>query len=66
MNRIHIKFSHEFRQRLSEKLMDLGNIVAGALVFAPFLSDNNFSSNLFLIGIMVTFIFYIVSYIVSK
>lgn len=43
MNTINGLFSREFRAQFSEKLMDLGNIVAGALVFGPFLSKQDFS-----------------------
>ncbi len=58
------KISIEFRVRLSEKLMDLGNLVAAALVFGQFVSGKEFSPTIGIIGIIVTALCYIVSYFV--
>ena len=60
-----IVFRKQFRSRLSEKLMDLGNLVAIALVFGQFISDKQFSTSLLAVGIAATIIFYIASYIVD-
>lgn len=65
MARVTIKFSSQFRQQLSEKLMELGNIIAGALIFTPFLSKNGFSIIIFVLGITLTTLCYCFSYFIS-
>ena len=61
-----IKIKIGFRLQLSEKLMDLGNLVAAALVFGQFISGKEFSIMLFSIGIILMSACYIVSYIVNS
>ena len=61
-----IKISSQFRKSLSEKLMDLGNITAGALVIGQLVSGKEFSLPRFMGGIVVALSCYTVSYIVSK
>ena len=61
-----IKIKPEFRLQLSEKLMDLGNLVAAALVFGQFISGKEFSIMLFSIGIILMSACYIISYIVNS
>ena len=46
--------------------MDLGNLVGAVLVLGQFVSDKEFSTNLFATGIVVMVICYIISYIVSS
>ncbi|MEK7518194.1 MAG: hypothetical protein AAB583_06655 [Patescibacteria group bacterium] len=60
-----IKIKQEFRLQLSEKLMDLGNLVAAALIIGQFISDREFSVTLFIIGMILAIILYLASYIVS-
>ena len=60
-----MRFSAKFRSRLSEKLMDLGNLVAAALIIGQFISDREFSVTLFIIGMILAIILYLASYIVS-
>lgn len=60
------KISAQFRARLSEKLMDLGNYVAVGLVIAQFVSGSQFDLNRFLVGMIVTGLCYVISYIISK
>jgi hypothetical protein len=62
---VTVKFSPEFRKRLSEKLMELGNIIAGALIFTPFLSKNSFSIIIYVLGITLTTLCYCFSYFIS-
>ncbi len=66
MNKFHITFSHGFRVRFAEKLMELANISIGALVFAPFISEKNFSILISILGIILAVICYSVSYIISN
>jgi len=60
-----IRIKPEFRSLLSDKLMDLGNFVAAALVFGQFVSGREFSMVLFGIGISLMVSCYLISYIVS-
>lgn len=60
------KVSSEFRKRFSEKLMDLGNLAAGAFIFGQFLSDTGFSLTFLLIGIFLIVSCYIISWLISK
>ncbi|MEK7177829.1 MAG: hypothetical protein AAB705_03315 [Patescibacteria group bacterium] len=55
-----------FRLLFSEKLMDLGNIVATAFVFSQFISEKHFSLQLFTLGLIIAIISYVISYIVIK
>lgn len=61
-----IVFRKQFRSRLSEKLMDLGNFVAVALVFGQFLGDRPFSLSIFIGGVVLALLFYLFSYIIDK
>ena len=60
------KISVAFRSRLSEKLMDLGNLIAIALVIGQFVSGQEFSLALFIVGLALMFGCYIMSYVVSS
>ena len=46
--------------------MDLGNIIATALIFSQFLSEKQFSLRLFTLGLILTTISYVISYIISE
>ena len=59
-------FSNKFRTQLSEKIMELGNLIAVALIFGQFLSGKSFSLPVFLSGILLTLTCYIIAYIISK
>jgi hypothetical protein len=54
-----------FRSLFAEKLMELGNIIAAAFVFSQFLSEKEFSTQLFTLGLILTTIMYIISYKIS-
>ena len=58
----HIKFRNQF----SEKMMELGNIVAGSLIFGQFLYNKEFSLLIFTLGLILTIIYYIISYLIIK
>jgi hypothetical protein len=60
-----IKIKTEFRSLLSDKLMDLGNLVAATLVFGQFLTGKEFSVVVFIAGIILMTACYIGSYILS-
>lgn len=61
------RFTKSYRSRLSEKLMDLGNLVAIALVFRQFLTkEREFSPQIFTSGIIVAVICYTVSYLIDN
>lgn len=55
-----------FRLLFAEKIMDLGNIVATAFVFSQFISEKQFSLQLFTLGFIITIISYVISYLVIK
>jgi len=55
----------EFRSKLSEKLMDLGNLIIAALALGQFVSGKEFSLVVFVTGVILTFLCYIISYIIS-
>ena len=55
-----------FRSLFSEKLMDLGNIVATAFVFSQFISEKQFSLRLFAVGLTIAIISYVMSYLVIE
>ncbi|EKD94300.1 MAG: hypothetical protein ACD_26C00132G0001 [uncultured bacterium] len=55
-----------FRLLFAEKLMDLGNIVATAFVFSQFISEKQFSLQLFTLGFIIAIISYVISYLVIK
>ena len=55
-----------FRSLFAEKLMDLGNITITALVLSQFISDKKFSLSMFVFGIFLAIISYVISYLISK
>ena len=55
-----------FRSLFAEKLMDLGNIVATAFVFSQFISEKQFSLQMFTLGLIIAIISYVVSYLVIE
>lgn len=56
----------EFRSNLSEKLMDLGNLTAVALVLGQFIAQKDFSIAIFFWGLILTILCYVISYLVSS
>ena len=46
---------------LADKLADLANIIAASLVFGQFLLEEKFSIFIFITGILLTFIFYLIA-----
>jgi hypothetical protein len=58
--------SNEQRQMFAEKLADLANLIAGALVFGQFVSGQAFSLLTFLLGIILASIVYYVAYRASR
>ena len=59
-------FSVKFRATLSEKLMELGNIVAGVMIFGPLISKSDFSLVMLFVGTKIALICYIMSYIITN
>lgn len=60
-----MKFKQNFRNRLSEKFMELGNLILITLVFGQFLSGKGFSLQAFITGMTLSTACYITSYFVS-
>lgn len=60
------RVSPQFRARLSDKLMDLGNLVIAGLIIGQFVSGKEFSVNLFATGAIIALLCYLISYIISK
>lgn len=60
-----LRFSKVFKARLSEKLMELGNLTIGALVLGQFVSDRPFSAPVFIVGVVLAVLCYSVSYLIS-
>ena len=61
-----VKIKQEFRSKFSEKLMDLGNLVAAALVFGQFISGNEFLWITFASGMLLATLCYTISYLISS
>lgn len=59
------RISADFRARLSEKLMDLGNYAAVGLIIGQFATGIRVSEELLLLGISSAMILYIAGYIIS-
>ncbi|OGK35842.1 hypothetical protein A3A93_01155 [Candidatus Roizmanbacteria bacterium RIFCSPLOWO2_01_FULL_38_12] len=64
MNRL--KISKRYKYIFSEKVMDLGNISAGALVFSQFISGKELSLTSFLAGIILLIVTYFISLQVAQ
>ena len=60
------KISSKFRARLSEKLMELGNLTVVALTFIQLVGDIKFSKSAFLAGILLLILCYFISYLISE
>ncbi len=58
--------SREERKLLAEKLLDLANIVAGAMVFGQFVSGQEFSISVFGVGLLITIFLYLGGYGFSR
>lgn len=58
--------NQEQRRLFAKGLVDLANIVAGALVFGQLISSQRFNQNAFIVGILITMIFYLGGYLFSK
>ena len=54
------------KQSLANAIFELANIIAGALVFGQFVSDEKLSLRLLAFGIITTSIFYLWAYRLSK
>ncbi|PIU37300.1 hypothetical protein COT02_01580 [Candidatus Roizmanbacteria bacterium CG07_land_8_20_14_0_80_34_15] len=54
-----------FRSLFAEKLIELGNIIIAALVLSQFISDKKFSLPVFIFGIILVTITYIISYLIA-
>jgi len=59
------KISSKFRDRLSEKLMELGNLTLATLALGQFVTDKKFSWSVFGWGVIFMFLCYLMSYIIS-
>lgn len=47
-----LRFTKEYRSKLSEKLMDLGNFAAAGLILAQFVNGSEFSNQQFIAGLL--------------
>ena len=54
------------RQVWAEKIIDLANIAAGALIFGQFISNKQFSPVLGLIGFILVLTGYIISFVLLR
>jgi hypothetical protein len=52
----------EQRKMFADKLPDLANWIAGAMVFGKFVSGEEFSVPTFILGIILTIFFYYLAY----
>ena len=59
-------FRAQFRARLSEKLMELGNLILVGLTLGQFVTSKNFSTEQFVTGIILAIACYITSFIVGS
>lgn len=58
--------SHAQRKLFAEKMADLANIAAGALVFGQFVSGEQISATSLVMGIILALILYSASYLFSN
>jgi hypothetical protein len=54
------RYSDDQRARIGEKLLDLGNIAAGALLFGQFISSRPFDIQLAISGVIVVIGLYLI------
>ena len=54
------RYTMDQRGRIGEKLLDLGNIAAGALLFSQFISDKPFDFQMASVGIIILTVLYLV------
>ncbi|MBZ0283122.1 MAG: hypothetical protein K8L97_20460 [Anaerolineae bacterium] len=54
------RYTEDQRGRIGEKLLDLGNIAAGALLFGQFISDRPFHLLIAVLGILAVIVLYLV------
>lgn len=54
------------REKVAEKLMELGNVAAGALLFGQALSGSPFNFTLAFLGLLLLFWFYAMAFILMK
>jgi hypothetical protein len=54
------RYTEDQRGRIGEKLLDLGNIAAGALLFGQFISDRPFNMLIASSGLIAVVVLYIV------
>ena len=60
------KITPQFRARFSEKLMELGNLIAITMVIGQFVASKEFSIPIISVGAIITILCYIIAYLVSK
>lgn len=58
--------THEQRKLFAEKLLDLANIDAGALVFGQFISGTGVNIHIFIYGIIIASILYSCAFAFSR
>jgi hypothetical protein len=58
--------TNEQRKVFAKGSIDLANIVAGALVFGQFVSEHSVSIWVFILGVLIAAVFYLVAYRFSK
>ena len=58
--------SRDLRKLYAEGLINLANIVAGALVFGQFVSNRIIDSGIVVLGLVFTFVFYFAAYVFSE
>ena len=59
------KFSPAFRARLSEKLMELGNLIALLMIVSQFVSEKEIVISALVAGFILTILCYTLSYFIS-
>lgn len=58
--------TYEQRKLFAEGMINLANIVAGALIFGQLISGHGVDFGIISLGIIFTCVFYFVSYLFSK
>lgn len=59
------KVSKAFRSRLSEKLMELGNLIAISMIVGQFVSQKEILVSALIVGFILTILCYTLSYLIS-
>ena len=56
--------SSVYKEKLSDKLMDLGNLVIAGIVLSQFVGNNQINFGIMFVGIVATLFCYVIAYLI--